>query len=411
MLIIIHFLCLFSLSLSLNDVAIGIWTGVEVFSERVVSLSQTWMKLVPEIHVYSDQIPYEQVVGITHMSPHLNITFHEIPIRSHYLIGTQFEGKWNSVQSRHLFAIIDLVKRCPDKEWYVLGDDDTYFFPEAMINFLNSKNSSEYIIYGQPFFAFEHINRFFPNPHILNVFVQGGAGILIPKVIMNLLIPLLPMCAEIYTGVNFASDMRLSACLQRFLNFTNDVFKYHSGLHGDTPYNSIAKECYACDPISFHHVVPPITEKVWFASCSVWKCQNGTDLYIDWNSIAFTELSIQLGCEGYSAEIQWGFCIYLDNRDRNRLHSITQLEPIFQDDDTELMENPRSFIQKYEKGIVMKLVCDDSLNENDLIFDSFLLDKEGSIFRTKCPKPRQFIHNFHNGTSPIQITYEKEIEI
>ena len=139
MLLLFYFFC-FIVPLSLDDLSFGIWTGIETFDTRMISLSKTWLQLIPEIHVYSDEIPLNSSELIVSSSNHLNIKFHEIPLKSHHLIGTKFSGKWNSVQSRHLFAVVDLYKRNPDKTWYILGDDDTFCFPEALIDFLSNKD-------------------------------------------------------------------------------------------------------------------------------------------------------------------------------------------------------------------------------------------------------------------------------
>lgn len=397
-------------SLSLDDLSFGIWTGIETFDTRMVSLSKTWLQLIPEIHVYSDEVPSNSSRIITESSNHLNIKFHEIPLKSHHLIGSKFSGKWNSVQSRHLFAVVDLYKRNPDRMWYVLGDDDTFFFPESLAEFLSLQDPDVPQIFGKTFYVFDQINRFFPNPEIKHSFVQGGAGILISKKMMSIIHSYLPICAEIYTGFNFPSDMRLSACIQRFTNLTEDIFRYSPLLHGNTPNSSIAKPRYDSSPISFHHVVPPITENLWFAAVSIWKNKNNVDLYVDWNKIALTELFIELGREGIVAEIQWGYSIYLNGRNGTVLHPISHPEPVFDKNDSEKVD-PKMFIQKFKGNFVIKTLCDQSLSEYAVVYDSFLLDEDGCVFRVKCPKAKKFIYNFPNGKSPLNITYEKEIEL
>lgn len=396
--------------LSLNDLAFGIWTGIETFDTRMIPLSKTWLQLVPEIHVYSDEIPLNSSESIVNSSNHLNIKFHEMPMKSHHLVGTKFSGKWNSVQSRHLFAVVDLYKRYPNRTWYILGDDDTYLYPEALISFLSQQDPNVAQIFGKTFYVFDQINRFFPYPEKAHSFVQGGAGILIPKKMMSIIHQYLPMCAEIYTGFNFPSDMRLSACIQRFTNMTDDIFQYIPLLHGNTPCASKIKFQYDIAPITLHHIVPPITENLWFASISIWKNAQNEDIYIDWNKYVLSELFIEIGQEGIIAEIQWGLCIYLNGRNGKALHSISHPEPIFDQKDTEKVA-PKKFIQKYEGNFWIKTVCDDSLREYAIVFDSFLLNESGCVFRLNCPNAKRFIHNYPDGKSPLNITYEKEIEL
>lgn len=404
------FLIYYSRSLTLNDIAFGLWTGEEMFDERISSMSKTWLQLIPEVHIYSDEIPLNSSKSITDSSNHLNIIFHQIPMQSHHLIGTKFKGKWNSVQSRHLFAIIDLYKNHPNYTWYVFGDDDTFLFPDGLLSFLSTQDPDIPQIFGHSFYVFEHINKFFPNPEIPHAFAQGGAGVLLSRKIMSMIYPYLPMCAEIYTGVNFASDMRLSACIQRFLNMSNDVFHLLPLLHGDVPYKSHTKPDFQSKPITFHHIVPPLTQRLWHSSYTTWTSNDTTELYLDWNSIALTELYIPLEPSGSLVEIQWGFCIYLDENRQTRIHSLSQPEPIFDSTDKEHL-HPKRFVQHYEKGIAMHMICDDTLDDHNLIFDSFLLDEDGCTFRVKCPEPRHFLHNYPDGKSPLVIVEQEEIEL
>ena len=160
------------------------------------------------------------------------------------------------------------------------------------------------------------------------------------------------------------------------------------------------KMTYNSAPISYHKIVSPLTEVLWYAHVTTFG-----DKYIDWSNISMTEITFEYGIEHVMVMVQWGFAMYLNGRKGEQVFATTQFEPIFADDDKE-KENPREFVQKYKNGFITRAVCDDDIEEHEIVFDSFLFDEYGCKFRVKCPKPRNFISNFPGGKSPVNIIYE-----
>ena len=392
-------------SLTLNDIAFGMCSGIETFDERVIPMAKTWYQLIPSIHVYSDEIPKESLNEILNSSNHLNIYFHETPTFSHYMVGTRWDDKWNSVQNRHLYAFGDLYFHEPDKAWYVLGDDDTFMFPNSLVTFLSSVPEDDIRIFGRGFLVFEHLNVFFKNPDINHYFVQGGAGIAIPAKVMKVFAPCAQNCTQIFSGVNFPSDMRLSACLERFFGFRVDegareksLFRSWRGFHSDVPMKENVGDIV---PISYHHIVAPLCDQLWMAVFTKWKNSNGVDMYIDWSFVAMKELNIELGRRGLLCEFQFMFRIYLDGRKGEQMICQSQPEPVFKNDTKR--KHPREFVQRFEGNITMRYICDDSISGETIVFDSFLLDEEGCSFKVACPSIRKYPINHEGTKSPLHL--------
>jgi hypothetical protein len=394
-------------SVTLDDIAIGIWSGVEVFTERVLPMSRTWFRLVPSLHVYSDELVNTSLEAIVNCTNHLNLFFHETPTFSHYMVGSQWDNKWNNVQNRHLYSLGDLYFREPDKKWYFLGDDDTFLYPNVLAEFLSSVPDNDTHIHGRIFHAFDHVNFVFRERDSDHLFVQGGAGIVIPAEIMRDLAPKMENCTQMFSGVNFPSDMRLSACLERLFNYSVDpgvpgVFVHaHGMLNGDTPMREVA--VWQRPPITYHHIVPPLIEQVWMGAFSLWTDAAGIDVYVDWSWIAMKEMPIELGSEYMWCECQFGFKFYLGGRNGVELTVMSHPEPVFDPSDKEL-RNPVKFIQKFEGNIVVVYLCFNGMANNIIEFDSFLLEQDGCAFRMMCPPARAFPVNHPGTQSPLNVT-------
>lgn len=394
-----------SACLTLDDVAFGIWTGADVFDKRVISMAETWFKLVPALHIYSDAFDNKSLESTVNSSNHLNLFFHETPTFSHYLVGTQWDDKWNQVQNRHLYALSDLYTREPHKAWYVVGDDDTFLFPNSLVLFLSQLPLDDEHIYGRPFIVFDHVNPFFMNPDKQHVFVQGGAGIAIPHKIMEKMAGKLENCTQIFSGSNFASDMRLAACLERFFGYEverdsaeKSVFRYGRGFHGDGPTKETAPHRQLL--LTYHHIVPPLTGQLWMACFTKWTDDRGVDHYIDWTSVAMRDIVVELGIEGFWCRFQFMFRIYCSGKE---MGIETQPEPVFGEDDL-AKKHPKEFRQIFEGDIVMRYVCDDALSGDAIVFDSFLLEEEGCVFKVRCPDVREYPVTFNGIGSPLNVT-------
>jgi hypothetical protein len=397
----------FSHCVTLDDIAICIWSGIEVFHTRVAPMARTWFRLAPSIHVYSDEIINSSVESMTNCTNHLNVSFHETPTFAHYMVGTQWNNRWNNVQNRHLYALGDVYFREPNKKWYLIGDDDTFVYPNTLTEHLTAIDGDVDHIRGRTFLAFEHVNSMFRNPNLSHGFAQGGAGIAIPGPLMARLAGKMENCTQIFSGVNFPSDMRLAACLERLFNYsviahTEGVFAHDSGVfNGDVPMKLDAT--FKTPPATYHHIVDSLVDQLWMAGFSLWTDNNGVDVYIDWSWLTMKEINIQLGSANMFCEFQFGFKIYLNGRTGEQLTVLSQPEPIFGDGDEE-HRKPRKFEQRFEGDVFMQYVCDDRLDNQTVVFDSFLLEKDGNAFRVMCPPVRTFAISHPGKTSPVMVT-------
>jgi hypothetical protein len=65
---------------------------------------------------------------------------------------------------------------------------------------------------------------------------------------------------------------------------------------------------------------------------------------------------------------------------------------------------PKRFVQKFEGGLDVVYQCDESLGNQTIVFDSFLLTEDGCAFRVMCPPARTFPVTHVGTESPWQVT-------
>ena len=397
---------------SLEDVAFGFWTGAEMLNVRIQALAQTWLRLVPEVHIYTDNVTDEMIQKVLDENNHLNLKFHIVNAPSNELVGTGYYNPWGLAQDRHMAAVADLSEREPHKMWYFFGDDDTYVFPENILPFLRGLNPDDQMIYGQVFGAWARAHVIFPLNRRSKGFAQGGAGVVIGRGMMNALRPHLRKCREVFrTGVA-ASDMRLGACVVRYIGERRYTSVWKS-LYGDRPENKIR---YPQDlQIALHHVVPPDLKHVANSHTSEWKLKNGTDVYVDWSHLSLVDFVAPVGEIDRHLQVMWGFRIFKHlsspngkpPHSKNYSVSIERPVPIFDESG-----NPIAFTQRFHDGITFKYICDTQIPRGNIVFDSFIgpSDGYGSVFRIFCPRPRQFIHAYPSG-SPFNVTREPHSDL
>ena len=132
----------------------------------------------------------------------------------------QASDKWKFVSSAERCAwsqVADTHTSYPNADWYVLGDDDTFFVPEALQTVLAKYNASEPWYIGTP--SESGKQNFDLGIWLLSTGVQlgqfafGGGGIIISQGLMQALIPDFEQCLHNHDGM-IGGDQRIGACIK-----------------------------------------------------------------------------------------------------------------------------------------------------------------------------------------------------
>ena len=157
--------------------------------------------------------------------------------------------------------VADTHAAFPDADWYILGDDDTFFVPEALQTVLIKYDSE------QPWYIGPKSESWWQNFDLggwllstgpqLGDFAFGGGGIIISKGLMQALIPGYEQCLHDHDGM-FGGDQRIGACV-KVLSPGTDLTE-NLGMHQVDVFNHdidmrAILEAHSVQPlISLHHL-------------------------------------------------------------------------------------------------------------------------------------------------------------
>jgi hypothetical protein len=391
-----HLFLLFSFAVSTltyDDVVFGVWSGREYTSRRVVSQAGSWYQLVPEIHLYSDDFVDDTIDLVLNESSRTNIVFHPFGHKGGHLMGTEWTHRWYYAQTRHLLTMADLYERFPDKLWYIWCDDDTYLYPDSIIEFLSSQNASLLQIHGVIYCAWDSVASIIEPVRGCHPFAQGGAGVFITGTLMQAIAPYLRNCSEIFNDANFAGSMRLAICIERSLGVENwnrdeNAVPLDGPLHSSNPLTETEMGVHR--PLSFHRMRHFLLYQIWNATESIWEDGTGRDRHVNWDKITMQTMHITIGNDRKQMLLHWGFRMRFSFTTQTYLYAISRPEPIFGSGDSAKV-TPIMYEQSFEGGIVLRYICDDSLESGEMLLDSYFgAEKEGSVFRLYCPSSKYF---------------------
>jgi hypothetical protein len=369
--------------LSIDDLAIGILTGQKFMKERIIPMAHTWYQLVPEVDIYTDDIPEELWPAILSAN-RSNLFFHKNNAFPHHLHGTEFELDWNGAQSRHLHAMADLWERHPDKQFYFFCDDDTFVLPSSLLDALSRVNSNAKHIYGHVSGVIAFGNPFFPDyPRVLPWFNHGGSGFAVARGLMSVIGPKLRNCSSIFEIVNLGSDIRLGACAShigvggaRLKN--NAIHVAVRGFNPDMPHVDREK-ILPGRQVTFHHAERDATMKLFETAATV-----DGDRYWDWAFLAFQPIWVGLGGPGRPQHLVVGHVICPNPRALRCAHAMTGI--------TKIDHPMANFTQKFSDNLAIYYRCNPEMDAEEIgYFGEAPPPETGIILDIKCPKPISFV--------------------
>lgn len=373
-----------------NDISVGVWSGKENFGRRVAVAAKTWFRQFPEVYVFTDYYPkkFEKVIHDNAFPTKVNLI--ELGDCAKHI---WFPTPWERAQPRFIKAMEYLYKYNISKKWFIFADDDSYLVAYNMLRLLSNYNSSEVLVLGRPYCSWKVANMESDDIKIKNClfFPQGGAGIVISNSFFNVMIDKLVNCNQVYNQRNFAASMRFARC--SFDNFGDDwlngkVFiqkKYNFFSSG--PYVEIYHGATLNKPCTFHHLRKKwMIEYTHYGIRTEWISNTNQSLFIDWSLYTGSVINLYDASGNQYYFNHFGYTINTDGKNSILVHSTSQLNPIFSDDDKS-HEIPIGFHQEFSSAIsIFYHICSD-LKEGQMVYDH-TENIEKLIFYVKIFQPK-----------------------
>jgi hypothetical protein len=371
-------------ALTLDDIAICIFSGRDAISARVIGMSHSWYQLVPEVNIYTDSIP---AVSWVHLlsNRRASLFFHTTNAHPDSLVGSEFENGWQTAQTRHLYAIADLFDRYPDKKFYFVGDDDTFLMPANLVRVLRPYAPDSIQMFGRLYGVFPHFFPFFRPMGPPADFVHGGAGVVISHGLMAMVGPRLRNCSRIFDIGRMPSDIRLAACLRRLPLALWRAQVRLAGFNSNRPEDDIARLAPG-DQVTFHQVIGGNMFRAMVAE--------EADGFYDWQGVAFQPMKIEVGRTGRVWNFVVGYLLCPGVEGQDCLRAMGGIRRV----------GDGLFRQEFQARFVVYYRCSEHVAEDEVTFFGEAPAPEvGVVVEVRCPKWQKFIVR-SNGTK--RVTFE-----
>ena len=196
-----------------DDWAVALKTGASVSASRVSIQMLTFMRNFKNIMYIAD---VNHTIGETFVRGVVPETYLPSDLASEsgggkqendQLVPDNDSAGWKLDAHKNLPGFKLLYEKYPDKEWYIMLDDDTYLLPMNLKNALRGKNPDKEWYLGAPnvFVGCDGVKEFGGGPE----FAHGGTGIFISRGAMKKMYGIVDTCIEKYQDC-WAGDVRVS---------------------------------------------------------------------------------------------------------------------------------------------------------------------------------------------------------
>lgn len=185
-----------------SPLAFGLCSSRVTVNSRISDVAQWWDSKLNGLVLVDNEVP------------------DDLPVLPAGLHVQAVSKPWQFVSAAERCAwgqIADTHKAYPKAAWYVLGDDDTLFVPEALEALLSTYDASKPWYLG-PISESPQQNDFLggwllsTGPH-LGSYAFGGGGIIISQGLMQILIKDYEQCLHDHSGM-VGGDQRIGACVK-----------------------------------------------------------------------------------------------------------------------------------------------------------------------------------------------------
>jgi hypothetical protein len=382
-------------AVTLDDIAIGVFSSAECFETRILPMARTWALLAPQVDVYIERNVSSSLWRGLLRRPRAGLVFHVQAWEPLELYGSRFETSWNWGQFRHLHAIADLWERYPNRSFYLLCDDDTFLIPANLLRLANAVDSESFHVYGKCFMAVEFVDRFSRLDG--TAFTHGGAGALITGALMRAVGPHLRRCARAFAIPNIGSDIRLAVCIARLPGrplWNADVHVPTQGFNSEVP-DAEAELMSPGLQYSVHKVTERLADHV-FAQV-VTRVDDAT--YLDWSPVIYRLVKIDAGGAGRSYMGVFGYLLCVEVPVSLSMKAIGGF--------VKCAEAWADFVQKYVMGFELFVKCNNQLEEGEIAyFGEPPPPHFGVIVQVRSPALSEFARPSQDTAEP-RLTYEE----
>ncbi|CAN0891856.1 hypothetical protein LINGRAHAP2_LOCUS17217 [Linum grandiflorum] len=205
---------------SLSEIGFVIVSSADTWEQRRPYVELWWRPNVTRGYVFLDQEPENGSSNWPASSPTYRVAGDSAKLRNTYP---------NAGTVRTMRSLLDMYRASnnDDVRWFIMCDDDTFFFVDNLVEVLAKYDHTKYHYIGGQSECF-HSNAVFSFDMGF-----GGAGYALSYPLVEVLAPTLDACVARYPNI-YASDLMASSCLADIgVSLTVEKGFHQIDLHGD----------------------------------------------------------------------------------------------------------------------------------------------------------------------------------
>ncbi|CAH1434572.1 unnamed protein product [Lactuca virosa] len=207
---------------NISHLVFGLVGSTNAWHHRKSYIESWWRPNITRGYLYLDTAPTDDLLPWSEASP---------PFRISDNITTLFEESRHNgepVMVRLIHAVIEIFRdEREDVRWYIMGDDDSIFFVDNLVDVLSKYDHTKYIYIGG------HSESIAPNEILSYDMGFGGAGLIMSYPLAKMVQKNIEDCVRRYPQLKCA-DQTLMNCVNDFgVTLTAHQGLHQMDLHGD----------------------------------------------------------------------------------------------------------------------------------------------------------------------------------
>ena len=372
-----HYLFLF-VCFKLDNVVFTIWSSEDTFEQNLVPLSKTWFRFVPEVQIIFPSLS-SQKRSILQSKLSGNVTIHVFN-------KSQINSRSNIYDSNEYVKFLSykyIYNLFPDKDLFYFGDDSTFVFPKYIYDIAYPWNINRPLIYStiyglQQYEKTEELQKeFITNIEEIGIPSSSGGQIL-TKTLLFSIDKNFDECSANFTRPH---DLSLSICIDNKVCAVNSAYINIPGvMNSNTPEeNFISNPQYANFPIGLPRLTYSASDSLVRSRLVQSFMSQDNDYLTEWSEYSLQHLVIPESDYQKNIHFAFGYAFYRDVLDSGACFSKSPIQPVKGDDN----HNITSYFQTFSCGYTMNYICDDTINDVQLLY----VKGKHYHLKLKCPTP------------------------
>jgi hypothetical protein len=332
---------------------------------RVRDQARSWYSLWDSVVVYSDKFHPHDCDRVRRTAFPCAVICIPLDNYSGHLEGSEWKHAWYSAQPRFLPAMSRSFSLFPNADFFIFADDDTFLLKESIVRKIAALDRDKPVAIGVKYCVWDVVSTDVPPTRPCHPFLQGGAGVILSNALLRSVAPELENCSRRFNDPDFAGSMRFALCMERVAGTHNwaegsYLMPWAKAMHSSQPLVEMPSRGFDEAPASFHRMNR--SDFVWLSQriYADW-CQGGKKYRASLGLLPLVRYEFPFMRRDCMAEWNVGVALQIRVLGK-RYEAVGGWRVLF-----DIYNRPAGYEQKYQNGILMRLIGDESVQRERIM--------------------------------------------